>query len=176
MCEEKVVLVDINDNQIGLMPKMEAHRKGVLHRAFSVIIFNNDGEMLLQKRASTKYHTPNLWSNTCCSHQRDGESNFSAGKRRLEEEMGFMTELYEFSSFIYKVSFSNGLIEYEYDHVMLGVYNGKIDFNPDEVDDSKWISIDNLCDDIEINSDNYTAWFKIIINKYSESLKKWKLQ
>ena len=100
----------------------------------------------------------------------------SAGIRRLEEEMGFVTELYDFSSFIYKVSFSNGLIEYEYDHVMLGVYNGKIDFNPDEVDDSKWISIDNLCDDIEINSENYTAWFKIIINKYSESLKKWKLQ
>ena len=134
MHEEKVVLVDINDNQIGLMPKMEAHQKGILHRAFSVIIFNNDGEMMLQKRASTKYHTPNLWSNTCCSHQRDGESNISAGKRRLEEEMGFVTELYEFSSFIYKVSFSNGLIEHEFDHIMLGVYNGEPDLNPDEVE------------------------------------------
>ena len=176
MQEEKVVLVDIKDNQIGLMSKMEAHHKGVLHRAFSVIIFNNDGEMMLQKRASTKYHTPNLWSNTCCSHQRDGESNISAGKRRLEEEMGFVTELYDFSSFIYKVSFSNGLIEHEFDHIMLGVYNGEPDLNPEEVDDSKWISVVDLCDDIEINPDNYTAWFKIIINKYSESLKKWKLQ
>ena len=176
MQEEKVVLVDIKDNKIGLMPKMEAHHKGLLHRAFSVIIFNNDGEMMLQKRASTKYHTPNLWSNTCCSHQRDGESNISAGKRRLEEEMGFVTELYEFSSFIYKVSFSNGLIEHEFDHIMLGVYNDEPDLNPDEVDDSKWISVVDLCDDIEINPDNYTAWFKIIINKYSESLKKWKLQ
>ena len=105
MQEEKVILVDKNDNQVGLMPKMEAHLKGELHRAFSVIIFNSEGKILLQKRASTKYHTPNLWSNTCCSHQRDGEDNISAGKRRLNEEMGFVVELYDFDSFIYRVEF-----------------------------------------------------------------------
>ena len=117
MQEEKVVLVDKFDNQVGLMPKMEAHLKGLLHRAFSVIIFDSRGRILLQKRASTKYHTPNLWSNTCCSHQREGEDNISAGKRRLKEEMGFVTELYNFDSFIYKVEFSNGLIEHEKDHI-----------------------------------------------------------
>ena len=105
MQEEKVVLVDQKNNQIGLMPKMEAHLKGVLHRAFSVIIFNSSGEIMLQKRASTKYHTPKLWSNTCCSHQREKENNISAGKRRLKEEMGFVTNLYDFDSFIYHVSF-----------------------------------------------------------------------
>ena len=176
MLEEKVVLVDKNNNQIGLMPKMEAHLKGVLHRAFSVIIFNSSGEIMLQKRASTKYHTPKLWSNTCCSHQREKENNISAGKRRLKEEMGFVTNLYDFDSFIYHVSFSNGLIEHEFDHILLGVYNGIPKINPDEVDEWKWISIDELCIDIEKNPEKYTAWFKIIINKYSESLKKWKLQ
>ena len=176
MQEEKVVLVDKNNNQIGLMPKMEAHLKGFLHRAFSIIIFNSVGEMMLQKRASTKYHTPNLWSNTCCSHQRENENNISAGKRRLKEEMGFVTNLYDFGSFIYQVSFSNGLIEHEFDHILLGVYNGIPKINPDEVDEWKWISIDELCIDIKKKPEKYTAWFKIIINKYSESLKKWKLQ
>ena len=100
MIEDKVILVDNNDNQIGLMPKLEAHEKGVLHRAFSVFIFNNHGELMLQRRALTKYHSPGLWTNTCCSHQRDGESNISSGKRRLNEEMGFDTELFEKTSFI----------------------------------------------------------------------------
>mgnify|MGYP001460212549 CR=1 FL=1 len=176
MNEEKVVLVDRQDNQIGLMSKMEAHVKGLLHRAFSIIIFNDKREILLQKRASSKYHTPNLWSNTCCSHQREGEDNFIAGKRRLKEEMGFVTELYNFDSFIYKFSFTNGLIEHEYDHIMLGVYNGKPILNSKEVDDWKWVTIDELSSDIKNNPDLYTVWFKIIINKYSDSLKKWKLQ
>ena len=130
MLEEKVVLVDKDDNQIGLMPKMEAHLKGKLHRAFSIIIFNSERKILIQKRASTKYHTPNLWSNTCCSHQREGEDNINAGRRRLNEEMGFITNLYNFSSFIYRVEFSNGLIEHENDHIMLGVYNGVPKPNP----------------------------------------------
>ena len=123
MYEEKVILVDKTDNKIGLMNKMEAHQKGLLHRAFSIIIFNDKHEMLLQKRASTKYHTPNLWSNTCCSHQSDGENNISAGRRRLKEEMGFDVDLYKFDSFIYKAFFSNGLIEHEYDHILIGLYN-----------------------------------------------------
>ena len=176
MQEEKVILVDSKNNQIGLMPKMEAHIKGVLHRAFSIIIFNSKSEILLQKRASTKYHTPNLWSNTCCSHQRDGESNITAGRRRLIEEMGFVTELYEFDSFIYKVNFSSGLIEHEYDHIMLGLYDKDPLLNPHEVDDFRWISIDDLSSDIKNNPDIYTAWFKIIIDKFSKSLKEWKLQ
>ena len=176
MREEKVVLVDEEDNQIGLMPKMEAHLKGKLHRAFSIIIFNSDRKILLQKRASTKYHTPNLWSNTCCSHQREGEDNTNAGKRRLNEEMGFVTNLYNFSSFIYRVEFSNGLIEHENDHIMLGVFDGTPKPNPNEVDEWKWIDIDILVEDMQINPDHYTAWFMIIMNNYYESLKKWKLQ
>ena len=176
MREEKVVLVDQDDNQIGLMPKMEAHLKGKLHRAFSIIIFNSDRKILLQKRASTKYHTPNLWSNTCCSHQREGEDNLNAGKRRLNEEMGFVTNLYNFSSFIYRVEFSNGLIEHENDHIMLGVFNGVPKPNPNEVDDWKWMDIDILVKDMKINPDQYTAWFMIIMNNYHKSLKKWKLQ
>jgi len=176
MQEEKVILVDKDDNQTGLMPKMEAHVKGLLHRAFSVIIFNSKGEILLQKRASTKYHTPNLWSNTCCSHQREGEDNLSAGKRRLNEEMGFVTNLQNFSSFVYRVVFSNGLIEHENDHIMLGVFDGVPKPNPNEVDEWKWIDIDVLVQDMKINPDQYTAWFKIIMNNYHESLKKWKLQ
>ena len=176
MQEEKVVLVDKNDNKLGLMPKMEAHLKGELHRAFSVIIFNPQGKILLQKRASTKYHTPNLWSNTCCSHQRDNEDNISAGKRRLSEEMGFITDLFNFDSFIYRVEFSNGLIEHENDHIMIGVFDGIPKPNPNEVDEWKWIDIDILANDMKINPENYTAWFIIIMNKYFESLKKWKLQ
>ena len=176
MREEKVVLVDKDDNQIGLMPKMEAHLKGKLHRAFSIIIFNSDRKILLQKRASTKYHTPNLWSNTCCSHQREDEDNIDAGKRRLNEEMGFVTNLYNFSSFIYRVEFSNGLIEHENDHIMLGIFDGVPKPNPNEVDEWKWIDIDILVEDMQINPDHYTAWFMIIMNNYYESLKKWKLQ
>ena len=174
MQEEKVILVDKLDNQLGLMPKMEAHIKGVLHRAFSVIIFNSKGEVLLQKRASTKYHTPNLWSNTCCSHQRQDENNIDAGKRRLKEEMGFITDLHNFDSFIYKVEFSNGLTEHENDHILLGVYDGIPNPNPDEVDDWKWIGINKLVTDIKNNPEIYTAWFKIIMDKYSQSLIKWK--
>ena len=176
MLEEKVILVDKDDNQIGLMPKMEAHLKGKLHRAFSVIIFNNKGEILLQKRASTKYHTPNLWSNTCCSHQKEGEDNINAGRRRLSEEMGFVTNLHNFGSFTYRVEFPNGLIEHENDHIMLGVFNGNPKPNPNEVDDWKWIDIDILANDMKINPEHYTAWFIIIMNKYFESLKKWKLR
>ena len=176
MQEEKVVLVDKFDNQIGLMPKMEAHLKGLLHRAFSVIIFDSSGKILLQKRASTKYHTPNLWSNTCCSHQRENENNIDAGKRRLQEEMGFITDLYNFDSFIYRVEFSNGLIEHEKDHIIIGVFDGEPTPNPEEVDEWKWINIDKLVVDMKINPESYTAWFRIIINKYSQRLKKWKSQ
>ena len=166
MIEDKVILVDNNDNQIGLMPKLEAHEKGVLHRAFSVFIFNNHGELMLQRRALTKYHSPGLWTNTCCSHQRDGETNIISGKRRLNEEMGFDTELFEKTSFIYKAKFDNGLIEHEFDHVLVGSYNHSPIINSIEVDSWKWMSLENVKKDINDHPDNYTAWFKIIFEKY----------
>ena len=121
MKEEQVILVNQDNEQIGTMPKMEAHEKAVLHRAFSVFIVNDNGDIMLQQRAASKYHSPLLWTNTCCSHQRVGESNIEAGKRRLQEEMGFQAELKELFSFIYKAPFDNGLTEHEYDHVMLGI-------------------------------------------------------
>ena len=117
MGTDQVILVNEKDEQIGLMEKIEAHEKALLHRAFSVFIFNKEGKLMLQQRALTKYHTPGLWTNTCCSHQREGESNIEAGKRRLMEEMGFSTDLKDTISFIYKTPFQNGLTEHEYDHI-----------------------------------------------------------
>jgi len=166
MTEEKVILVNNKDEQIGLMPKLEAHEKAVLHRAFSVFIFNDKGELMLQQRALSKYHSPGLWTNTCCSHQRDGESNLEAGKRRLEEEMGFTTNLTEKTWFIYKAPFDNGLTEHELDHIMTGNYNGAPNINKDEVEAWKWMSLDAVKLDIELNPDDYTAWFKIIFDKF----------
>ena len=148
MMEEQVILVDENDVQIGLMPKMEAHEKAVLHRAFSVFIFNDKNELMLQQRALDKYHSPGLWTNTCCSHQRDGESNLAAGKRRLFEEMGFVTELKETTSFIYKAPFDNGLTEHELDHIMIGNYNDAPIPNKDEVDAWKWMALEAVKSDV----------------------------
>ncbi len=163
--EEHVILVDEQDNQLGLMPKMEAHEKAVLHRAFSVFIFNSDGDLMLQQRAAHKYHSPLLWTNTCCSHQRDGESNIEAGKRRLLEEMGFSTELKEVFSFIYKAPFDNGLTEHELDHVMVGYFDGVPEVNPEEVASFKWMSLEAIKEDIELHPNLYTAWFKIIFKE-----------
>ena len=141
MEEEQVILVNEKDEQIGLMPKMEAHEKAVLHRAFSVFIFNDSNELMLQQRALSKYHSPGLWTNTCCSHQRVAESNIEAGKRRLFEEMGFVTELKDVVSFIYKAPFDNGLTEHEFDHVLVGTYNEDPNINIDEVNNFKPCSI-----------------------------------
>ena len=163
--EENVILVDVLDNQLGLMPKMEAHEKAVLHRAFSVFIFNDKGELMLQQRAAHKYHSPLLWTNTCCSHQRDGESNIEAGKRRLIEEMGFKTNLKEIFSFVYKAPFDNGLTEHELDHVMIGTFNGSPKINPDEVASYKWMTLEAVKKDIELQPNIYTAWFKIIFKE-----------
>jgi len=163
--EENVILVDVLDNQLGLMPKMEAHEKAVLHRAFSVFIFNDEGELMLQQRAAHKYHSPLLWTNTCCSHQRDGESNIEAGKRRLIEEMGFKTNLKEIFSFVYKAPFDNGLTEHELDHVMIGNFNGAPKINPDEVASYKWMTLEAVKKDIELQPNIYTAWFKIIFKE-----------
>ncbi|MBU3011962.1 isopentenyl-diphosphate Delta-isomerase [Polaribacter vadi] len=168
--EELVVLVDENDKQLGLMPKMEAHEKAILHRAFSVFIFNDKGELMLQQRAAHKYHSPLLWTNTCCSHQRDGESNVEAGRRRLQEEMGFTADLKEIFSFVYKAPFDNGLTEHELDHVMIGSYNDKPEINKDEVEDYKWMQLDDVKADIEKNPDVYTEWFKIIFKESYQKL------
>ncbi len=166
MKEENVILVDQYDVQIGTMLKMEAHEKAVLHRAFSVFILNSKGEIMLQQRAASKYHSPLLWTNTCCSHQREGESNVDAGKRRLLEEMGFVTELEELFSFIYKAPFDNGLTEHEFDHVMIGYYNQNPIINKEEVANWKWMYQDAIKSDIEKNPQNYTVWFKIIFEKF----------
>lgn len=171
MKEELVVLVNEKDEKVGLMPKLEAHEKGLLHRAFSVFVFNDKGQVLLQQRALHKYHTPGKWANTCCSHQRDGESTLDAGKRRLEEEMGFVTDLEFRKSFIYKASFDNGLTEHEFDHVMVGKYNEDPIINPEEVADYKWISIPDLQVDIELHPEKYTAWFKIIMSEHLDAIK-----
>ncbi|MGC6524451.1 MAG: isopentenyl-diphosphate Delta-isomerase [Flavobacteriaceae bacterium] len=170
MIEEQVILVNEQDEQIGLMPKMEAHEKAILHRAFSVFIFNSKHELMLQQRAAHKYHSPLLWTNTCCSHQRDGESNLEAGKRRLEEEMGFVTPLTETTSFIYKAPFDNGLTEHELDHIMVGNYDGEPIINPDEVADWKWMPFEAVKSDIALNPQLYTAWFKIIFEKFYKHL------
>ena len=168
MTEEQVILVDENDNQIGLMPKMEAHEKALLHRAFSVFVFNDSNELMLQQRAAHKYHSPKLWTNTCCSHQRDGETNLQAGKRRLQEEMGFVTDLIEKTAFIYKAPFDNGLTEHEYDHIMVGYYNDVPKINEEEVADWKWMNLEDVKSDIAHNPQLYTAWFKIIFEKFYE--------
>jgi len=166
MKEEQVILVDQNDNPIGLMPKMEAHEKAILHRAFSVFILNNNNELMLQQRALHKYHSPGLWTNTCCSHQRDGEENITAGRRRLQEEMGFEVPLKETISFIYKAPFDNGLTEHELDHVLLGYYEGEPKINPDEVATWKWMHIVDVKNDIKKYPEMYTEWFKIIFDKF----------
>ena len=172
MSEEKVILVDKNDNQIGFMPKLEAHQKGVLHRAFSIFIFNNEYELLLQKRASSKYHSGGLWTNTCCSHPREDEDILDAANRRLIEEMGIETSLRKVYEFTYKAELDNDLTEHEFDHVFYGVYNEDPEINPDEADDFKWIDMDSLYEDIKINGDIYTVWFKIAFEYFYNYLKK----
>ncbi|MDG1803785.1 isopentenyl-diphosphate Delta-isomerase [Flavicella sp.] len=171
MVEEQVILVDENDQQIGLMAKMEAHEKALLHRAFSVFVQNDKGEIMLQQRAADKYHSPLLWANTCCSHQRDGEANLDAGKRRLEEEMGFVTDLEEAFSFIYKAPFDNGLTEHELDHVLLGHFNGEPNINKKEVESYKWMTPETIKKDISLQPEIYTAWFKIIFEKFYDFVK-----
>lgn len=170
MEKEKVVLVDLEDRQVGTAGKMEAHEKALLHRAFSVFILNSNRELLLQKRASVKYHSPGLWTNTCCSHQREGESNFEAGNRRLMEEMGMTVPLKELFSFIYKASFDNGLTEHELDHVMVGYSDDDPEINTDEVADFKWVHIDTLKKDLYDKPEDYTVWFAIIFDRFCQHL------
>lgn len=166
MSEEKVILVNESDEPIGLMPKLEAHEKAVLHRAFSVFILNEKNQIMLQQRAAHKYHSPLLWTNTCCSHQREGETNLEAGHRRLFEEMGIKTELRELFHFIYKAPFDNGLTEHELDHVMIGYYNQIPEINLEEAADWKWMDIEAVKADMQQNPKLYTVWFKIIFDEF----------
>jgi isopentenyl-diphosphate delta-isomerase len=162
---EHVVLVDEQDQPLGTMEKMEAHEKGILHRAFSVLLFNSRGELLLQKRALSKYHSGGLWTNTCCSHPLPGESITQAAQRKLLQEMGIAAEPKIAFSFIYQATFDNGLHEHELDYVLFGLFEGEPQLNPEEADAWKWMRIDALVADIEQFPQQYTAWFKILLQQ-----------
>jgi len=161
----QVILVNEKDEAIGTMEKMEAHEKALLHRAYSIFIFNKKGEMLLQKRADKKYHSAGLWTNACCSHPQPDEDILQSAIKRLQEEMGFETTITKAFDFIYKASFDNGLTEHEFDHVFIGSYDGDIQPNVDEVSDYCFKSMEDLKESINVNSKNYTEWFKIAFPK-----------
>lgn len=158
---DEVILVNENDEPIGTMEKMEAHEKGLLHRAFSVFIFNSAGEMLLQQRAAVKYHSAGLWTNACCSHPRPGEETEAAALRRLKEELGFRTEIQKVFDFSYKASFENGLTEHEFDHVFIGHYDQAFTPNPEEVQDFSFRPVERIRESLVSEPAAYTAWFHI---------------
>ncbi len=162
---EQVILVDDQDNPIGLMEKIEVHEKAILHRAFSVFIFNHQGELLLQQRALSKYHSAGLWTNTCCSHPRPNETTQAAANRRLLEEMGFETSLEKVFDFIYLANFDNGLTEHEFDHVFIGFYEGEICPNSEEVNSFVYSSLDLIDAQLISTPHIYTEWFKIAYPK-----------
>lgn len=166
---ELVILVDESDNQVGVMEKMEAHEKALLHRAFSVFLFNVKGEMLLQRRAFSKYHSGGLWTNACCSHPRPGESTLDAAKRRTREELGIEPEIKHAFSFTYKASFDNGLTEHEYDHVFVGIWDDDVDLNPDEVAEVRYMSIDDIQMEMNEKPEKYTEWFKIAFDQVTST-------
>ncbi|HVX49080.1 MAG TPA: isopentenyl-diphosphate Delta-isomerase [Chitinophagaceae bacterium] len=165
---EEVILVNERDEQAGTIGKLEAHKQALLHRAFSVFIFNNKGDMLLQQRAVNKYHSGGLWSNACCSHPRPGEETLPAAQRRLKEEMGFNTPLHKIFDFTYKTSFSNGLTEYEFDHVFAGHYEGEIVPNVMEVSNYTFKPMSEIEESLQLSPQKYTAWFHIAFPKIME--------
>lgn len=168
--EEQVVLVNPQDEIIGLMEKQQAHVNGLLHRAFSVFLFNTSGEMLLQKRASGKYHSPNQWTNAVCSHPRIDESYIEGAKRRLKEELGIETDITEKFHFLYKAGVGQDLWEHELDHVFVGNYEGDFNLDENEVSEVRYISLENLDKELNENPENFTEWFKIILKEYKENL------
>ncbi|MEJ0081813.1 MAG: isopentenyl-diphosphate Delta-isomerase [Puia sp.] len=171
MQTEEVILVNEQDEETGTIEKMEAHRKALLHRAFSIFIFNTKGEMLLQQRALGKYHSPGLWTNTCCSHPRPGEQVEEAAARRLKEEMGIDTTLTKIFDFIYRTEFDNGLTEFEFDHVYTGTHNGQLYPNKQEVKDYCFRSMEDIEQDLERRPEKYSSWFKIAFPLLSLKLK-----
>ena len=175
---EKGILVDANDMEIGTEEKVAAHKKGLLHRAFSVFIFNKNGEALLQQRATDKYHSGGLWSNACCSHPKPGETIHDASHRRLREEMGIVCRLKKAFHFIYKSALDQGLTEHELDHVFIGEFSGEVQPNPQEVRDYKWIKIEELIHDLKEYPERYTIWFKLALKETLQHplLKSYKFQ
>lgn len=165
----QVILVDEKDNSVGVSEKMKAHTEGLLHRAFSVFIFNDKGEMLLQQRALNKYHSGGLWTNACCSHPSPGEETETAATRRLLEEMGFVTAVEKIFDFIYKADVENGLTEYEFDHVFVGRYSDTLNFNTEEVMAVTYKTMPDITEELKLNPERYTAWFQIAFPK----IKKW---
>ncbi len=173
--KEIVVLVDRKDRKLGLMEKLEAHKNGGrLHRAISVFVFNQKGELMLQKRASSKYHAANLWGNTCCSHPYDKERILNAGHRRLRQEMGFDCKIKEMFAFIYSADVGKGLTENEYDHVLFGIYDKPPKPNPDEVSDWKFTSMEKLSKDIRANPERYVPWLGIVFKRAYREYKTFK--
>lgn len=170
--EEFVILVDENDHEIGKMEKLQAHVEAKLHRAFSVFIFNSRGELLLQQRAFTKYHTPGLWTNTCCSHPRPGEATADAAHRRMVEEMGFDCDFEEVFSFMYKARFTNELTEHEIDHVFIGFSDTQPVINPTEVQDYHYANMNVLAKEIKDSPENFTIWFSIAFDRVREYFEK----
>lgn len=168
---DQVVLVNENDDAIGLMPKLEVHQKGFLHRAFSVFVFNSKGELLMQQRALGKYHSEGLWSNTCCSHPYPDEDTFDAADRRLKEEMGISASLTFLYSFIYNAELGNGLTEHELDHIFWGVSDELPLIDTSEVSDFKYISIPDLKRDMQQNPHAYTEWLKICFDGVASKIK-----
>ena len=166
----EVILVNEMDEPTGTMEKIEAHKKGILHRAFSIFIFNTKGEMLLQQRSAGKYHNGELWTNACCSHPAPGESTLVAANRRLKEEMGFTTHLEKAFDFTYKASFENGLTEHEFDHVFIGHYDGEINVDHNEVMAYCFKTIDELQASLQSHPQRFTAWFKIAFPKIEKHI------
>lgn len=165
-----ITLVNEKDEIIGYEEKLKVHEQGLLHRAFSVLIFNTEGKLLIHQRASHKYHSPGLWTNTCCGHPNEGEGILAAAERRLMEEMGFTTSLtYDFT-FQYRAEFQNGLIENEIDHVFIGTYEADFQVNPEEVADFKWVELDGLHQEVEKNPELFTVWFKEILGLKKENI------
>lgn len=162
---EFVILVDEKDNQIGTGEKLDTHRQAKLHRAFSIFVFNSKGEMMLQLRAKTKYHGGGLWTNVCCGHPRPGEPVEQAAIRRLKEEMGFECQLTKIFDYIYKVPLDKDMNEHEFLHVFKGTFDGVPKLNPEEADDWKWISMNDLREDMKKNPQNYTPWFKLSMER-----------
>ena len=168
--EEQVVLVSEKDEILGVMDKMQAHENGILHRAFSVFLFNDKGEMLLQKRAAGKYHSPNQWTNAVCSHPRLQETYLEAAERRLKEELGIDTPLTYRFNFLYKADVGQNLWEHELDHVFTGNFEGEFKLNEEEVSEVRYISIYELDKEMSANPENFTQWFKIILKEYKQHL------
>ena len=168
---DEIILVDIFDNETGHADKQSAHEKGLLHRAFSVFAVHG-GRMLIQKRSRDKYHSGGLWTNACCSHPREGETLFEAVPRRMREELGFVSEVRELFSFVYRHEFADGLVEYEYDHVFVTDYDGAFSLNPDEAEDARWISFEALAEELRVSPERFTVWFQIAAPEVLRRLKK----